>query len=98
MGFYPFRVEPAIWTREKNSLYQYIAVYVDDLDIVDKTPKETTDVLTTKHKFKHNGTGLINYHLGYDFFRDKYGTLCFSPRKYIEKMIEGYITMFVRTL
>ena len=32
--------------------------------------------------------------MGCDFFRDEDGTLCFSPKKYIEKMIEGYITMF----
>jgi len=34
--------------------------------------------------------------LGCDFFRDEDGTLCFSPRKYIEKMIEGFITIFGR--
>lgn len=40
------------------------------------------------------GTGPISYHLGCDFFRDKNGILCFSPKKYIEKMIDGYKAMF----
>ena len=96
VGFYPCKAEPDIWMREKNSLYEYIAVYVDDLAIAAKDPKEITDALTTKHKFKLKGTGPIKYHLGCDFFRDEDGTLCFSPRKYIEKMIEGFITMFGR--
>jgi hypothetical protein len=34
--------------RKKDSQYEYIAVYVDDLAIAMKTPKEFTDVLNTK--------------------------------------------------
>ena len=48
MGFYPYKAEPDIWMREKNSLYEYIAVYIDDLAIAAKDPKEITDTLTTK--------------------------------------------------
>ena len=40
------------------------------------------------------GTGPISYHLGMDFFRDEYGTLCYGPRKYIQKMMDGYFQMF----
>ena len=49
-----------------------------------------------KHKFKIKGIGPIKYHLGCDLFREEDGTLCFLPRKHIEKMIEGYVTMFGR--
>ena len=42
--------------REKNSLYEYIVVYVDDLAIAAKDPKEITDTLTTRHMFKLKGT------------------------------------------
>ena len=82
--------------REKNSLNEYITVYVDDLAIATRGSKEITDALMDRHKFKLKGTGPIKYHLGCDFFRDKDGTLCFLPRKYIDKMIEGYITMLGR--
>ncbi len=36
-------------------------------------------------------TGLIQFHLGCDFFRDKEGVSCFAPRKYIDnKLIASY--------
>ena len=66
--------------RERNSLYEYIAVYVYDLVIAANDPNEITDAITTKHKFKLKGTGPIRYHLGCDFFSNEDGTLCFSLR------------------
>ena len=40
IGFFPCKSEPDIWMREKNSKYEYIAVYVDDLAIAAENPKE----------------------------------------------------------
>jgi hypothetical protein len=60
---------------------------MDDLAIKMKNPKEFTDVLESKHKFKLKGTGPIAFHLGMDFTRDEDVTLCISPTKYIEKLI-----------
>jgi len=34
------------------------------------------------------------FHLGCDFFRDEDGTLCQSPKKYIDKMVQNYTRMF----
>ena len=96
MGYSLCKTKPDIWMREKYSLYEYIAVYVDNLAISAKDPKEITDALTNKYRFKLKGAGSITYHLGCDFFSDADGILCFSPRKYIEKMIEGYIMIFGR--
>jgi Reverse transcriptase (RNA-dependent DNA polymerase) len=80
---------------KKNNQYKYIAVYVDDLAIAMKNPKEKfTDVLENKHKFKLKGTGPIAFHLGMDFTRDNDGTLCISPTKYIEKLIKNYEKSF----
>jgi hypothetical protein len=47
--------------------------------------------LEEQHQFKLMSTG---YHLGCNYFLDDNGTLCFGPRKYIEKMIEQYEWMF----
>jgi hypothetical protein len=41
--------------RKKGNLYEYIAVYVDDLAIAIKNPKELTDILEKKRKFKLKG-------------------------------------------
>ena len=94
MGFFLCKAEPDIWMREKDSLYEYIAVYVDDLAIAARNPEEITNTLMEKHDFKLKGAGPIKYHLGCDFFRNERGTLCLSPRKYIEKIIDGYLTIF----
>jgi hypothetical protein len=52
------------------------AIYAKDYSLLD------TD------GWKH--TGLIEFHLGCDFFHDKEGVSCFAPRKYINKLIASY--------
>ncbi len=39
-------------------------------------------------------TGLIEFHLGCNFFRDEEGFSCFAPCKYIDKLIASYERMF----
>jgi Reverse transcriptase (RNA-dependent DNA polymerase) len=92
--FVPSKADSDVWMREKNGLYEYIAVYVDDLAIVSKNPQAIVDVLQTKYSLKLKGVGPISYHLGCDFMRDSDGTLSYGPRRYIEKMLSGYETMF----
>jgi hypothetical protein len=65
-------------------LYEYIAVYVDDLLIAGRN-KKIVQTLEEQHKLKLKGVGPLTYHLGCDYFcdRDQDGTLCFGQRKYI---------------
>jgi hypothetical protein len=42
--------------RKKGNLYEYIAMYVDDLAIAMKDPKELTDILVLEKKYKFNST------------------------------------------
>ena len=94
MGFSPCKNEPDIWMRKRSGLWEYVAVYVDDLAFAMKDPAEFTKLLAEKYKYKLKGTGDIAFHLGYDFFCDDDGVLCMAPRKYIDKMIDGYFNMF----
>jgi hypothetical protein len=94
MGFFPSLADEDIWMRDKGNHYEYIATYVNDLAIGSKAPKEITDELENTYKFKLKGTGPIEFHLGCDFYRDEDGTLCFGPKKYIEKMVDAYMRMF----
>ena len=94
MGFSPCWAEPDIWMRANDDVWEYIAVYVDDLAIAAKQPKEIVKLLVNKYNFKLKGTGSIEYHLGMDFFRDDDGVLCIAPRKYVKKMMESYERMF----
>jgi Reverse transcriptase (RNA-dependent DNA polymerase) len=90
MGFIPSQTKADIWMKENNNLYEYIAVYIDDLLIAAKNPKEIVQTLEEHHKFKLKGAGLLTYQFRCDYFRDldHDGTLCFGPRKYITKMID----------
>jgi hypothetical protein len=94
MGFLPSRCEPDIWLRKAGDVYEYIAVYVDDLAIAAKDAKSIIDTLTDKYNFKLKDSGPIKFHLGCDYYRDKHNTLCLQPKKYIEKMISAYEMMF----
>jgi len=93
-GFEPCKNEPDIWLRRDVDLYEYIAVYVDDLAIAMKEPDGFVEFLVTVHNFKLKGSGSIAFHLGCDFFREDDGILCMAPRKYIDKMIANYESMF----
>ena len=79
---------------KEHEVYEYIAVYVDNLVIPTFNCQEIIDVLSSKYHFKLKGTGTISYHLGMYFFRDSNGTLCMAPRKYIEKICESFERMF----
>jgi hypothetical protein len=95
MGFVQSKAEADIWMREGDGVYEYIAVYVDDLLIAARNPKEIVETLQEKHGFKLKGVGPLTYHLGCDYFRDKKdGTLCYGPKKYIEKIVDQYEMMF----
>jgi Reverse transcriptase (RNA-dependent DNA polymerase) len=71
LGLLPCKAEPDIWMRKSENSYEYIAVYVDDLAIAMKKPKEFIDILERTYKFKTKGNGPITFHLGMDFFRDE---------------------------
>jgi hypothetical protein len=94
MGFFASLADPCIWMRQADNHYEYIAVYVDDLAIASKCPAGIIRALTEDYKFKLKGTGLIEFHLGCDFFRDEEGVSCFAPHKYIDKLIVSYERMF----
>ena len=90
MNFEISKADPDVWMRLNGNVWEYIAVYVDDLCIAAKNPQEICDTLTGKYKYKLKGVGILSFHLGCDFFRDHENTLCFGPKKYIRKMLESY--------
>jgi hypothetical protein len=94
MGFFPSRAETDIWMRRIDDHYEYICVYVDDIIICSKRPRLITDLLETKYQFGLKGTGPIHFHLGCDYFRDPDGTLCYGPRRYIDKLVADFERMF----
>ena len=83
MGFTPCKSEPNIWLCKKDGLYEYVAVYVNDLAITSKDPTSiVTDMVNiSKGNFKIKALDSITFHLDCDFFQDENGTLCFVSHK-----------------
>ena len=96
MNFIPSRADQCIWLKKniKLNLYEYIAVYVDDLCIFAQDPKQLINIL--KFKYKHNvkGDEPLTYHFGADYYQDPDGTMVSQLKKYIEKLEETYVSLF----
>jgi Reverse transcriptase (RNA-dependent DNA polymerase) len=84
IGFAQCKAKADIWMHKNDGLYEYNAVYVDDLLIATRNPNEIVKVLKKNHKFKLKGVGPFTYHLGCDYFRDKDGTLCYGKEIYLK--------------
>ena len=74
IGFQPCKAEPDIWMRRNGNIYEYIAVYVDDLAIAMVKPQDFADTLQDTYKFKLKGTGPISFHLGMEAIFRRRGT------------------------
>jgi hypothetical protein len=83
--------------KENNSLYEYIAVYVDDLLIAARNTKAIVQTPEEQRNFKLKVACPLTYHFGCDYFlfRDHDRTLCFGPRKYTTTMIDQFKNMYV---
>jgi Reverse transcriptase (RNA-dependent DNA polymerase) len=90
IGFTPIKAEADIWMREGDGVYEYIAVYFEDLLIASRNPEEIVQSLHETHGFKLKSVRQLTYHLGCDYFRAKDGTLYYGPKKYIGKIVDQY--------
>ena len=94
MGFTPSKPDSCLWMRQNEDVYEYVAVYVDDLCIASRNCAAFCQELKDRFGYKLKGDGSLEYHLGNDFERDPDGTLRAGPRKYIQKMISSYEKIF----
>jgi hypothetical protein len=93
-SFSPCKAEPDIWMRLNGDLYEYVAMYVDDLCLGMLDPKSFTDTLQKKYNFKLKGTGPIDFHLGQSFSWNDDGEMEISAKHYVDKMIDTYIQLY----
>ena len=64
MGFTQSKADSDVWMRRNGDLYEYIAVYTDDLLIGSKDPKKITDTLENVHGFRIKGVRPLPTTLG----------------------------------
>jgi hypothetical protein len=94
LGWVQCKADPEIWMMDCGTHWEYIGVYVDDLELALTHPREFLDVLKTKYGLKLKGSGPLSYHLGAEFKRDPDGTLVMSASRYVDRMIDAYERMF----
>ena len=96
MGFMPSKADPCVSMRENKNLkcYEYIATYVADLCFAAQNPGKIIQVLKENYKLKVKGYGPLSHYLSADYTRDKDNTLVCQPKKYIDRLIESYLSMF----
>ena len=96
LKFKPSKADPDVWMRPEpgGTCYEYIAVYVDDLAIAAKDPQTFCNELKKRSNLKLKGVGSLEYHLGCTYKKDPDGTLAADPRRYVNKILESYESMF----
>jgi hypothetical protein len=80
--------------RLNGDLYEYVAMYVDDLCLRMLDPKSFTDTLQKKYNFKLKGTSPIDFHLGQSFSQNDDGEMEISVKCYVDKMIDTYVQLY----
>ena len=67
---------------------------MDDFATAAKDSAVIVAQLQDIYKLKFKGVGEIKIHVGCDFYRDPYNTSSYGPKKFIDKMIDGYRNLF----
>ena len=90
------KADPCVWMRENKGqkCYEYMASCVDDLCIAAQDPGQIIQILKEDYKLKVKGDEPLSHHLGVDYSRDKDKTLVCQPKKYIDRLLESYQSMF----
>ena len=96
IGFTPSKAEPCIWRRDNQKLkcYEYVASYVDDLCIAAKNPGKIIQTQKEDYKLTVKSDGLSSHHFGTDYTRHREKTLVCQPKKYIDRLVDSYHSIF----
>ena len=87
-------LEPDIWLRYNRGIYEYISVYYDNLSAMVRYPNRIICVPKNRYKLNPKGVVTIEFNLGCHLFRARNDILFFSPHKYIDNMVQTYMTIF----
>ena len=92
----PSKADPCGWMREnkERKCYEYIVTHDDDLCIAAQDPGKIIQILKEDYKLKVKVDGPLSHHFGADYTREKDKTLVCQPKKYIDRLLESYQSMF----
>ena len=80
--------------KPKLKCYEHVATYVDDLCIAAQNPGKIIQTLKEDYKLKVKDDGTLSHHLGAEYTRDKDKTLACKPKKYNDRLVDSYHSMF----
>ena len=69
------KLKPVIQKQQNRDMYEYISVFINNLEIVVKDTKILMDALGIMYKFKLEGTETTTFHVGCDLFHESNGVL-----------------------
>uniref|UniRef100_A0A0A1X768 Retrovirus-related Pol polyprotein from transposon TNT 1-94 n=1 Tax=Zeugodacus cucurbitae TaxID=28588 RepID=A0A0A1X768_ZEUCU len=91
-GFNPCKSEPCLYVKERDKVYSYIAVYVDDLILACPSEEEVTNIkrkLSSKFKLQDGNT--LKFFLGFEVEREgKTGAISVCQKTYIKELLSVY--------
>ena len=94
-GFHRSKVDPDVWMRDLNDMWELIVVYVDDIIAAMNDPQSFFDELQGPNVgFTMKGVGSPTYHLGVDFFRDDDGMLCMGAQTYANQLCAAFESLY----
>ena len=98
LGFISTQADPDVWIRSAGSHYEMILVYVDDILIFAKKPKEIMDDLGKHYEMKPESVKTPEMYLGANFDKiqlpDGRSEWCMSSKHYVKnaiKVIEAWM-------
>ena len=92
LKFFPSKADPDLWMRNQGDHYEYIGVYVDDLIIASKHPKDI--IREVEHYYILKGVGVPEFYLGADVgkvkgpFNLKGETTTWSAKTYLKNVCD----------
>ena len=92
MGYFPCKADPDLWIIDKETHYEYICVYVDDLIVISKDLMSVIGEIKKVGNYTLKGVGEPEYYLGGDVKRvvnkDGSKTTILSAKTYITNVCE----------
>ena len=94
-GFHRSKVDPDVWMRDLNDMWEFIVVYVDNIIAAMNDPQSFFDELQGPNVgFTMKGVGSPMYHLGADFIRDDDGMLCMGAQTYAKRLCATFESLY----
>ena len=89
-----FKNKPDVLMQRYGDLYKYVSIFVEHLAIAMVDSEAFFQTLCKKYYLKLEGIGPLFFHLRCNIYRDDNETSRLASKKYIERMVDNYESIF----